>query len=215
MVLNALSNSIIFHCIFFLQVTKKEYKKFSHTFTTLTDLQQYWYQLWSISMNTPLGFRSFLSKCVISVENINSKPEMMQVLSSRNHRTAVLNDIGWVLNEKKKKLDFFSKFWNYSYIPGDHAGAAGLDSGMWPHLKYNWIKGKRPNLRRRNNSNALNQKLAKIKPIKFEELEQMRKDSYEGATPKVKVKKQKKQKIKIPLKKTANKKRSVYYDKIG
>lgn len=101
-----------------------------------------------------------------------------------------------------------------SYIPGDHLGAAGLDSGMWPHLKYNWIRGKRPRIRNTAKTQS-KQVLAKIKPIKFEDLEQMRKDSYEGAVPKVKVKKQRKQKVKIAAKKAGPRKRVVYYDKIG
>lgn len=85
---------------------------------------------------------------------------------------------------------------------------------MWPHLKYNWIRGKRPRVR--NTANTQSTKVvSKITPIKFEDLEQMRKDSYEGAVPQVKVKKQRKQRVKVPAKKPATRKRVVYYDKIG
>lgn len=99
-------------------------------------------------------------------------------------------------------------------MPGNHLGAAGLDSSMWPHLKYNWIRGKRPKLRNRSKQKT-NKKTMKIKPIKFEDLEQMRIDSHEGTVPKVKVKKQKKTKIIIPVRKNVQKKKVVYYDKIG
>lgn len=108
----------------------------------------------------------------------------------------------------------------YSYIPGDHLGAAGLDSALWPHLKFNWIRGKRRSAKdKRNGKQLLRKKTGNIQPIRFEELEQMRKNSYDATytvTPRVKFRKQnKKQKVKISLKKNVKKKKVLYYDKIG
>lgn len=45
-------------------------------------------------MNTPLGYRSIVPKTALNIENLNSKPEMIEALTPRNHRSAVLNDVG-------------------------------------------------------------------------------------------------------------------------
>lgn len=80
--------------LFVNQVARKDYKRMSYRFAALTDVEQYWYQLWSISMNTPLGYRSSLSASVVNIENVRTKREMIEATSSRNHRTAVVNDVG-------------------------------------------------------------------------------------------------------------------------
>lgn len=55
----------------------------------------------------------------MTVENLITKPEMVEALKGRDQKIVQEKDVG--------------------YLPGDHLGAAGYDSATWIHLKRNWF----------------------------------------------------------------------------
>lgn len=103
----------------FHHVSKKVYERRDFKFSSMSDVEGYWYQLWSISMYTPLGSRSAVAGKMMTVEQLTTKPEMVDSLKGQNQKTAQERDVG--------------------YLPGDHLGAAGYDSATWVHLKRNWL----------------------------------------------------------------------------
>merc|ERR1740128_565732 len=97
----------------------KEYTRKVYTMTSLVEVEHYWYDLWEICINTPLGESSSLSGQEITLEVMDRKPEMIAALSARQAQEAPQLDKG--------------------DIPGDGLGAGGLDSSIFAHLKRNWI----------------------------------------------------------------------------
>lgn len=95
-----------------------DYKVLRFNFASFRDVDQYWYQMWNICVNTPLGGRMCMVGKEITLEVLENKPAMEASLQPRNPEEVVLLDIG--------------------DVPGDHLGAAGLDSAMFAHLKRNW-----------------------------------------------------------------------------
>lgn len=74
--------------------------------------------MWNICVNTPLGGRLVVHGKDIILENLNKKSAMMQATTARTHKETIELDTGTV--------------------PGDHKGAAGVDSAFFAHLKRNW-----------------------------------------------------------------------------
>ncbi|KAL1132316.1 hypothetical protein AAG570_010272 [Ranatra chinensis] len=95
-----------------------KYEQLNYTFKTLDDVDQYWYDLWNIAMNTNLGCRNVMTGQAIVLEPINTKSVLVEAAQSRTPAEARDRDVG--------------------YIPGDGLGAVGLDSDMFVHLKRNW-----------------------------------------------------------------------------
>lgn len=98
------------------QVSSQSYQKKSYSISSTPALERYWYELWSICMNTNLGTRNHLLGQYIVVEQPHSKPSLLE--STKPKTPEVLVDAG--------------------DVPGDHSGAAGLDSSLFVHLKRNW-----------------------------------------------------------------------------
>ncbi|KAK3919691.1 General transcription factor 3C polypeptide 1 [Frankliniella fusca] len=94
------------------------YRVLRFNFASFRDVDQYWYQLWNICVNTPLGGRMCMVGKEITLEVLENKPAMEAALQPRSPEEAALHDVG--------------------DVPGDHLGAAGLDSAMFAHLKRNW-----------------------------------------------------------------------------
>lgn len=95
-----------------------DYRVMRFHFGSFQDVDQYWYQMWNICVNTPLGGRMCVSGKEITLETLENKPAMEAALQPRNSEEAPLLDSG--------------------DVPGDHCGAAGLDSALFAHLKRNW-----------------------------------------------------------------------------
>ncbi|XP_034239860.1 general transcription factor 3C polypeptide 1 [Thrips palmi] len=95
-----------------------DYKVLRFHFGSFQDVDQYWYQLWYICVNTSLGGRMCVSGKEITVEVLENKPAMEAALQARTPEEAAFLDGG--------------------DVPGDHCGAAGLDSALFSHLKRNW-----------------------------------------------------------------------------
>lgn len=81
-------------------------------------VEKYWYDMWTICVNTPLGGRLVVHGKDILLEDLNKKSAMIQAIVARNPKETVKLDIG--------------------VVPGDHKGAAGIDSAFFAHLKRNW-----------------------------------------------------------------------------
>ncbi|KAF7286167.1 hypothetical protein GWI33_007129 [Rhynchophorus ferrugineus] len=101
------------------KVTVKNYNKVEFTFNTMDDILKYWSTLHTISMNTPLNSRYIMSGKTITLEKEKGKICLQKVFDVRTQ-------------EEAKNLD-------NGTIPGDHRGAAGLDSALWSHIKRNWF----------------------------------------------------------------------------
>ncbi|XP_020291475.1 general transcription factor 3C polypeptide 1 isoform X2 [Pseudomyrmex gracilis] len=81
-------------------------------------VEKYWYDMWTICVNTPLGGRCVMHGKDILLEDITKKTAMIEAVAARNAEEAPERDTGTV--------------------PGDRKGAAGIDSAFFAHLKRNW-----------------------------------------------------------------------------
>uniref|UniRef100_A0A6P7FFU9 General transcription factor 3C polypeptide 1 n=1 Tax=Diabrotica virgifera virgifera TaxID=50390 RepID=A0A6P7FFU9_DIAVI len=98
------------------EIEKKIYPTIPFYFGSPADIEEYWQQLSTISMNTKLGTRE--AGKLVTLSYINTKPQLVECIKSRSPMEALDYDNG--------------------IIPGDQKGAAGLDSAMWTHLVKNW-----------------------------------------------------------------------------
>ncbi|XP_071552525.1 general transcription factor 3C polypeptide 1 isoform X1 [Panulirus ornatus] len=96
----------------------KEYVRKEYFFSCLQDVHQYWYDMWTISMHTPLGGHNCMQGKKITIQILDRKPQIIESLIARSTYEAPARDNG--------------------SIPGDGRGAGGLDSAMFAHLKRNW-----------------------------------------------------------------------------
>lgn len=102
----------------YLHVQDKEYTVSRYYFDSAQAVINYWSDLFYISTNTKLNKRSTVIGKEVIIEVLSSKPSMIKALEAQTQLSAPLNDIG--------------------LVPGDRAGAAGLDSAFHAHLKQNW-----------------------------------------------------------------------------
>jgi len=96
----------------------RPYPEKKYKFSCVSHLELYWYDMWEICVNTPLGESLILTGQEITLEVMDKKPEMLAALEPCQSDQAAAKDTG--------------------VVPGDGVGAAGLDSSMFAHLKRNW-----------------------------------------------------------------------------
>ncbi|KAK7085487.1 hypothetical protein SK128_012512 [Halocaridina rubra] len=96
----------------------KEYVRKEYTFSCIQDVHQYWYDMWTIAMHTPLGGHNCMQGKKITIQILDRKPQIMETIKNRDMLEAPARDNGT--------------------IPGDGRGACGLDSALFVHLKRNW-----------------------------------------------------------------------------
>lgn len=97
-----------------------DYPELNFEFHTLEDIEKYWDDMWNICLHTSLGRYCVPEK--ISYElNLPNKPELRPTLEARLPAEALELDVGT--------------------LPGDRRGAAGVDSGLFTHLRRNWNSG--------------------------------------------------------------------------
>ncbi|KAF5280382.1 hypothetical protein FQR65_LT03191 [Abscondita terminalis] len=131
-------------------VEDKEYKKNEYHFITSTDVETYWYEMWNICTHSNLGMRNAVVGTYITIEHLETKPAMLDTLKPQTPESALVNDNG--------------------HIPGDHRGAAGLDSALWSHIKRNWVvSAQSPN--RQATKTQQQVKIKKLAKSKKEQLE--------------------------------------------
>lgn len=102
----------------YLYIQEKEYTVSRYYFDSAQAVINYWSDLFYISTNTKLNKRSTVIGKEIVIEVLSTKPSMIKALEAQTQLSAPLNDIG--------------------LVPGDRAGAGGLDSAFHAHLKQNW-----------------------------------------------------------------------------
>nr|XP_019958712.1 PREDICTED: general transcription factor 3C polypeptide 1 [Paralichthys olivaceus] len=99
----------------------KPFERRKYTFNTTEDVENYWFDLMCVCLNTPLGV--IRSKKNVTVDD--SSPSFVQ---ERN----VFVGIAYLLKGSSEVCDD-------GLIPGDGKGAAGLHSEFFGHLKRNWF----------------------------------------------------------------------------
>ncbi|KAF2899021.1 hypothetical protein ILUMI_07153, partial [Ignelater luminosus] len=99
-------------------VEEKEYRELKYHFSSATDVETYWCDMWNICTNSKLGVRNIVAGTYITIELADTKPAMIEAMKPKTPETALNDDNG--------------------FVPGDKRGAAGLDSALWAHIKRNW-----------------------------------------------------------------------------
>eukprot|EP00094_Tigriopus_californicus_P009796 TCALIF_09445-PA protein Name:"Similar to Gtf3c1 General transcription factor 3C polypeptide 1 (Rattus norvegicus)" AED:0.03 eAED:0.04 QI:37/0.71/0.62/1/0.85/0.87/8/0/1945 len=89
-----------------------------YLFIKWENAEKYWFDMYEICMNTPLGSSSSVQGEEIILEKMDKKPALLTAQSPKKCGEAIEYD--------------------NATIPGDHLGAGGLDSSMFAHLKRNW-----------------------------------------------------------------------------
>lgn len=100
------------------KIEDKTYPVTKYNFNEMYIVEKYWYDMWNICVNTPLGGRLVVQGKDILLEDLSKKSDMIEAIVARNGEEAVELDTG--------------------KVPGDRKGAAGIDSAFFAHLKRNW-----------------------------------------------------------------------------
>lgn len=100
------------------RISEREYPIVGYTFQSPDDITHYWDDLYKICTNTKLNRKSLL---------VNEPP--VDIHWYRNEK--ILQCLTEVSNEEALARDCGD-------LPGDHMGAAGLDSSFFAHLLRNW-----------------------------------------------------------------------------
>ncbi|XP_041133837.1 general transcription factor 3C polypeptide 1-like isoform X2 [Polyodon spathula] len=122
-----------------LALSSRPFEKRFYTFNSLQQLENFWFDLQCVCLNTPLGIvRGPRTKKSSSQESRQKpgdpemdsamEPELTAEKQVANHKLRMCE----CSRGRKEVLDDRE-------IPGDGQGAAGLDSGFFSHLKRNWI----------------------------------------------------------------------------
>lgn len=100
------------------RISNRQYPVVHYTFESPDDITHYWDDLYKICTNTKLNRKSLL---------VNEPP--VETHWYRNEK--LLECLNEVTDEVAKSKDI-------GLLPGDHLGAAGLDSSFFAHLLRNW-----------------------------------------------------------------------------
>ncbi|XP_074040495.1 general transcription factor 3C polypeptide 1 isoform X2 [Leptinotarsa decemlineata] len=111
-ILNTTSSEPAYH-----KIENKDYPQIAFFFNSQTDVNDYWYNLNTICVNTKLNARKVGE--LVTVIDSSIKPELAKCSISKTPEEAKRDDNG--------------------DIPGDKRGAAGLDSSLYSHLVRNWF----------------------------------------------------------------------------
>nr|XP_040041912.1 general transcription factor 3C polypeptide 1 isoform X1 [Gasterosteus aculeatus aculeatus] len=99
---------------------EKPFERRRYTFNTSEDVENYWFDLMCVCLNTPLG----IVRSKRSADN-ETAPSFL-------HERHVFAGLAYLLKGSREVSDDWS-------TPGDGKGAAGLDSEFFAHLKRNWL----------------------------------------------------------------------------
>ncbi|XP_014614359.1 PREDICTED: general transcription factor 3C polypeptide 1 [Polistes canadensis] len=100
------------------KIEEKTYPITKYNFNEMDIVEKYWYDMWNICVNTPLGGRLAVQGKDILLEDLSKKSDMIETIKARTAEEAIILDTG--------------------KVPGDRKGAAGIDSAFFAHLKRNW-----------------------------------------------------------------------------
>uniref|UniRef100_A0AAQ4P112 B-block binding subunit of TFIIIC domain-containing protein n=1 Tax=Gasterosteus aculeatus aculeatus TaxID=481459 RepID=A0AAQ4P112_GASAC len=102
---------------------EKPFERRRYTFNTSEDVENYWFDLMCVCLNTPLG-----TSAHTHTHTHTHTRESKITPSTGDHKT---NDVSLCLGSREVSDDWST--------PGDGKGAAGLDSEFFAHLKRNWL----------------------------------------------------------------------------
>ncbi|XP_045078682.1 general transcription factor 3C polypeptide 1 [Coregonus clupeaformis] len=113
-----------------LVLETRVFERRRYTLNTLTDVDNYWFDLLCVCLNTPLGVirKERPKKSSASKSQEEEEPVRVPVETDR-HRFRHLEHM----------LKGSREVCEAAVIPGDSKGAGGLDSDFFGHLKRNWI----------------------------------------------------------------------------
>ncbi|XP_011252958.2 general transcription factor 3C polypeptide 1 [Camponotus floridanus] len=145
------------------KIEDKIYPVTKYFFDRMQVVEKYWYDMWTICVNTPLGDRAPVHGKDILVEDLNKKTAMIEAIVART-------------SKQTKEMDTGA-------VPGDRKGAAGIDSAFFAHLKRSWNRPvSSTNRQASKNHEKFGQRdlhLSKIqtKPVKYTEYDGLKKIS--------------------------------------
>ncbi|XP_044044024.1 general transcription factor 3C polypeptide 1 [Siniperca chuatsi] len=99
----------------------KPFERRQYTFNTAEDVENYWFDLMCVCLNTALGV-------IRSKRNVTEEDAAPSFVHERN----VFVGMAYLLKGSREVCDDGS-------LPGDGKGAGGLDSEFFAHLKRNWL----------------------------------------------------------------------------
>ncbi|KAM7394584.1 hypothetical protein PAMP_021375 [Pampus punctatissimus] len=99
----------------------KSFERRRYTFSTAEDVENYWFDLMCVCLNTPLGV-------IRNKRNVTEEEATPSFMHERN----VFVGLAYLLKGSLEVCDDGS-------IPGDSKGAGGLHSEFFAHLKRNWL----------------------------------------------------------------------------
>ncbi|XP_070828041.1 general transcription factor 3C polypeptide 1 [Chaetodon trifascialis] len=99
----------------------KPFERRQYTFNTAEDVENYWFDLMCVCLNTPLGV-------IRSKRHVRDDEGAPSFVHDRN----VFAGLAYLLKGSSQVCDDGS-------APGDGKGAGGLDSEFFAHLKRNWL----------------------------------------------------------------------------
>lgn len=156
------TSSVSYH-----RIEEKSYPVREYEFKSLLDVDKYWYDMWEICVHTSLGGRLAVQGKDILLEDLPKKAEMIKAAKPRDPNHVHENDNG--------------------QVPGDHQGAAGLDSALFAHLKRNWTWGHNNYSYQQYKTSQNNRNI--VSEVGPKSLEEAIQDSTYGGTKEVRYKK--------------------------
>ncbi|XP_011862964.1 PREDICTED: general transcription factor 3C polypeptide 1-like [Vollenhovia emeryi] len=148
------------------KIEDKTYPVTKYLFESTQVVEKYWYDMWTICVNTLLGGRLVVHGKDILLEDLSKKSAMIEAVAACLPKDSAKRDTG--------------------AVPGDRKGAAGVDSALFAHLKRNWNWSINYSMHQQTSRNqgksSTGQRdlhLSKIqaKPVKFTEYDGLKKIS--------------------------------------
>uniref|UniRef100_A0AAY5EK18 B-block binding subunit of TFIIIC domain-containing protein n=1 Tax=Electrophorus electricus TaxID=8005 RepID=A0AAY5EK18_ELEEL len=109
-----------------LAIETRPFDRRRYTFSTPQDLENYWFDLLCVCLNTPLGNEPTCTNAHTHTCDREGEEPDVAVGTVRHER------LQYTLNGSRDVIDD-------GVTPGDRQGAGGLDSSFFSHLKRNWI----------------------------------------------------------------------------
>ncbi|XP_053679804.1 general transcription factor 3C polypeptide 1 [Anopheles nili] len=106
----------------YYEIENRNYPLLPFCFEQMTDVQGFWDKLLDVATGTRLNIRNTAIGREVLIQQLHTKPAMVEALRVQSELSAPLND-------RPERLP-----------PGDGKGAAGFDTAMFMHIKSNWSK---------------------------------------------------------------------------
>uniref|UniRef100_A0A5F8H7P1 Ral transcription factor IIIC subunit 1 n=1 Tax=Monodelphis domestica TaxID=13616 RepID=A0A5F8H7P1_MONDO len=120
-----------------LAQSSRPYERRLYILDSMQDVENYWFDLQCVCLNTPLGVVRYPRVKKSSSQDPNNEAGSMDADMEQENAVDKHN-----LERKCAMLEYISgsrEVLDDGSIPGDGLGAAGLDSSFYAHLKRNWI----------------------------------------------------------------------------